>query len=509
MSIQLRQWYVLPIAMLFAVITGIAIFKIVFKSDETASQAEERRSTEIISDSKSSADFGEENRLVVLPKEKLAAAGIQIEQVKLGTLIHHHSVPGRVVYDETRHIELTTPADGIVTQVLVKPGDNVKATQVLAWLNSPEVGSARADVLQRKVEAELSQSLAERAARLKDNVTTLIYGLKQESKFEALRAQLTGRMLGDHREQLFGAYTRLMQAEKIVTNAAPLGETGALSGKVILAYETELMNARSALEAVCEQVELEVWKESQEAAATAADARRRMEIAKQHLSSLLLSESAIGSTEAMPDAAELGANENDLEHLSQVAIRAPFGGTIESLKFSARERVQANAPLFVLANTDALWISAEIRESDWTALSIEDGQTLMVGIPALGGISLPATVEFVGREVSLHTNSISIMARVDNKEGKLRPGLFVRVSVPVSEKKNALIIPLQAVQQHEGQSFVFMPESKNKFRRVDVTVGQEDEQEVEILQGLENKDRVVTQGSFVLKSELLLESEGE
>ena len=61
--------------------------------------------------------------------------------------------------------------------------------------------------------------------------------------------------------------------------------------------------------------------------------------------------------------------------------------------------------------------------------------------------------------------------------------------------------------RHEGQAFVFIPEGKNTFRRTDVETGLETSTGVEILTGLKAGQRVVDQGAFVLKSELLLERE--
>lgn len=447
--------------------------------------------------------------IVSLSAEKQKAAAIQIEPVTLGTLTQRHSVPGRVVYNDTRHIQLFSPTSGILTQVLVRPGDAVKAWQIVAWLTSPEIGSARADVLQRQAEAELSQRLLERADTLRENVTLLTTGLRAQSDFDALRDQLSGRVLGDYREKLFGAYSRMQLAEKMVANSAKLGESGGLSGKVLLGYQADFLAARAALEAACEQADLEVWQQHQQAEATAHDVKRRLEIARQHLSSLLLNEAATNAATGTLDTKELGANEDDLEHLSLVAVRAPFAGTIESRTFSASERVKANDTLFVLADTSSMWISAEIRESDWAALSIDVGHTVQVTIPAIGNATLSATVEFIGREVSPTTNSISITAKIDNADGRLRPGLFARVAVPVSEKGKVLMVPANAVQRQGEQTFVFVAESPHRFRRVDVAIRDVGEERIEIVRGLKAGDRVVTKGAFVLKSELLLESEGE
>ena len=91
----------------------------------------------------------------------------------------------------------------------------------------------------------------------------------------------------------------------------------------------------------------------------------------------------------------------------------------------------------------------------------------------------------------------------------MRPGLFVRVSVPVGVRTDVLTVPTQAVLQHDGKSFVFVAQNENQFRRVDVQTGDYGEERIEIVTGLKAGEQVVTSGAFILKSELLLEGEDE
>ena len=320
--------------------------------------------------------IGHESAIISLPDGKLTAAEIRVEPVTRQTLTHTHSVPGRVSYNDNRHIEVTAPTGGILTQVLVKPGDRVQSGQVLAWLNSPEIGTARADVLQRQSEAELSERLAMRAKTLLENVQSLTASLKSQPEFESLKQQVSGQMLGDYRNELLGAYSRALLAESQMKGSAGLADSGAISGKVIMERESVVRTARAELESACEQAALDVWKERAQAEAVALDAKRRAEIARQHLASLLLSDAATQTDGDMPSAMELGADDDDLKHLSRVAVRAPFGGTIENRTFSASERVHATDSMFVLADTSTLWITAEIRENDWPAVAVETGQLL-------------------------------------------------------------------------------------------------------------------------------------
>jgi len=116
-------------------------------------------------------------------------------------------------------------------------------------------------------------------------------------------------------------------------------------------------------------------------------------------------------------------------------------------------------------------------------------------------------VYYVGREVSPVSNAVPLVASLDNPDGRLRPGLFVRVAIPLEEQSEVLAVPEQAVMEHERRRFVFIEEGPGKYRRADIKTGRESEGWVEIRSGLKAGDRVVTEGAFILKSELLLERE--
>lgn len=448
------------------------------------------------------------SEVVTLSDSKLAAAGMQTETLQLGSLTTSHFVPGRVDYNDNRHAEVHAPAAGILTEMLVKSGDTVAVGQVLAWLTSPEVGSARADMLKLQADAELASSLLDRAKELEENVNALADVLQQQADFDAVKQQFAGKLLGDQRSELFGAYSRVLLAESMVQNSEKL-PTGVLPGKIVLERESELRSAAAGLAAACEQAGLDAWQARRLAELAASDATRRLRIAQQHLAALLMSRGAIDLNEGQIEPFELGADDGDLDHLSRVAVRAPFAGTIEQRSFSFGERVQPSLPLFTLADTRSLWITAAIRETDWNTVRLEAGQEVAVAVPALGDRQFSARIEFIGRSVSPETNAIPIVAEIDNADGLLRPGLFVRVVVPDGTRTGVLTVAAEAVQQHDGQTFVFVRESENRFRRVNVKVGETAADRTEILSGLMPDQDVVSRQAFILKSELLLEGEEE
>ncbi len=449
---------------------------------------------------------------VTLPESKAAVAGIQTETVKLGGFSHAHSLPGRIDYNDNHHIELKAPSSGVLVSVLVKPGEHVDAGQIIAWLNSTEIGAARADVMKCEANQELAKAVFERQARIKKNVDDLNRGLEQRTEFDTLNERFWGRLLGDYPKELFAAYSRLILAEFDVKNSASMAEARAIAGRVFQERKAESRAALAELEAESEQAEQDVLQYEAEARAAYLDATRRTQIAKQHLSSLLLEPEALtapSDSNADPQAAPTLSTKPSVSQsrLSQIAIRAPFSGTIEARHFAARERVQLGDSLFVLADTQSLWVTAEIRENDWPAIQVAPGQQLDVTVPALADRHINAQVDFIGREVSGDSNAIPIVAVINNSDGMLRPGLFVRVSVPIRASTGAISVDARAIQQHDGQAFVFIDEGRNRYRRVDVETGETSNSRVEVKLGVEPNDVVVTSGAFILKSELLLEGD--
>jgi cobalt-zinc-cadmium efflux system membrane fusion protein len=132
-----------------------------------------------------------------------------------------------------------------------------------------------------------------------------------------------------------------------------------------------------------------------------------------------------------------------------------------------------------------------------------------VRIPALGGREWEAKVNYVGSMVDTESRAVPLIAELDNHDHEIKPGMFVWVALPVGESAELLTVPPGAIQTHEGRQFVFVEDSPRTFRRVDVTTGARTVDRVSIDRGLEPGQLVVTDGAFVLKSELLLEREEE
>ncbi|HBJ35475.1 MAG TPA: hypothetical protein DDZ51_12140 [Planctomycetaceae bacterium] len=435
---------------------------------------------------------------LILPKGKLEAARLECVPAQPQMIQHVHTVPGRLRYDQAMHVDVKAPMDGILAEIVVTPGDQVSAGELIAVLRSPEIGQARAEILKRRTELEIAQQLLAREQTLTKNLDQVAKMLDQNVPVDAIESAFSDRALGAYRQEILSAYAKMRLADELIAKVKPLVESGAVSGRVVREREGERQLAETLFRTARDQASFAVEQAQMKAEANVAEADRQLNLAWQSLETLL------GYKEDRNT-----VNLSNEEALSRLEVRAPFDGTIESRSFSNNERVMRGDSLVVLANTKTLSVEANIRESDWSAISIQAGADVSVMVPALEGQSFNAKVRYFGREVQSDTNSVPLVARIENPDGLLRPGMFVRVTIPIGDPLQALSIKPESVIHHDNQQFVFVDTKEGSFKRVDVSTGRSSDDWVEVTEGLSAGDMVVTNGAFLLKSELLLQGEGE
>lgn len=430
---------------------------------------------------------------VQLPAEKLAAADLHLTTVALAAVQESRPVPATITYDAARRVPVNSPVGGVVGKVLVDPGQLVAAQQPLAELSSPEIGLARDEVLRHQADLELAKRQLAFSEQIAKNVEELLAALGQRPKLEELEKTLDGRTLGDFREKVVGAYSKFLLAEQTVNSTDAL-QSGTLSKRLVEERRSSREVAAAQYSAACETTRFTAVQQRDMAKAAAEQAERLLAVAQQALANLL---------GPLADRTPV----TDRERLSELVLLAPLAGRVEERSAVAAARVIAGAPLFILADTTTVWVSAEIHERDWAALDVAAGSEIRLRIPALNDAVVAAKVRYVGSQVGADTRSVPLVADLPNPDGRLKPGLFVWALVPLEKPRQALVVPAGAVMRHENQPFVFVPDGERTFRRVDVALGLETGEQIEVLSGLKAGDTVVDRGAFFLKSELLLERE--
>jgi cobalt-zinc-cadmium efflux system membrane fusion protein len=442
----------------------------------------------------SSASSVSATEVVQLTPEKLAAAELRLATAETQAVQRTRAVPGSITYDASQHLPVNAPVACVVLKVLVEPGQQVSASQPLAVLSSREIGEARNEVLKREADLAIARREETRCEQVAANVGELLTLLAQKPKLPQVEVALDKRSLGEYREKIIGAYSKLLLAELVVEETAGL-ESGTLSRRLVEERKSAREVASAQYAAACDTARFAAVQERDRARAQTEQAERLLAVAQQALKNLL------GPQADMTPV-------SDRERLSELVVLAPLTGRIEERQAVQAARIATGGSLFTIANTRTMWVAAEIHERDWPALQLAQKQgEVVVRVPALDGVEMAAKVHHVGAQVAADTRSVPLVAEVSNSEGRLKPGMFVWVEVPLESPRRALVIPASAIMRHENRAFVFVPAGDRTFRRVDVELGLESGGRIEVTAGLGQGDSIVDRGSFYLKSELLLERE--
>ena len=121
---------------------------------------------------------------IKLSAEKLRTAQLHVTTCQQRELDDVRIVPGKITYNESRHLEIKALVEGVVTQVLVSPGRVVKKGDPLAVLSSPEIGLARDEVAQCRANLALAQKESARTEEIAANLAALLELLKKHPERE-------------------------------------------------------------------------------------------------------------------------------------------------------------------------------------------------------------------------------------------------------------------------------------------------------------------------------------
>jgi RND family efflux transporter MFP subunit len=210
----------------------------------------------------------------------------------------------------------------------------------------------------------------------------------------------------------------------------------------------------------------------------------------------------------------LGVTEDEIDALVStkslrpyLSVRAPFGGRIIEQEAVAGDGVEPGASLFQIADLSTLWASVRVYEKDLA--DIRSGVAVLLRTQAFPGEEFSGRLVLIGAVVDEKTRTVEGRVEVPNPSERLKPGMYVEASIACGEKRRSLVIPESALQELESQSVVFLQAEPGVFEVRLVETGERTGGRVEIVRGLAEGDRVVTAGSFLLKSEMLKATMGE
>ena len=214
------------------------------------------------------------------------------------------------------------------------------------------------------------------------------------------------------------------------------------------------------------------------------------------------------SSKKMHEAAKLtllllGVDESVIDQIkkeNKFKINIPFyakdKGIVTDIYLKKGAYINRNTKILSLVNFDTFWITIDLFESEqnW----VRENQKVFIDSKALD-LKVESTIDYIYPELDKETRSLK--ARIIALNGNFKPNMLVNVEIDNSIKKTAIIIPKEALIQTGKNNRVVVKTKENSFEVKEVIIGDYTNGMIEIKSGLEEFEKVVTSGQFLIDSE--------
>ncbi|MEP7271093.1 MAG: efflux RND transporter periplasmic adaptor subunit [Acidobacteriota bacterium] len=397
---------------------------------------------------------------VQLSDEALKAAKIELAEVVEESAGELLKVTGSVETNQELTSEVTPLVSGRVDRVNVALGDRVSRGAVLAVLASPQI--------------------AEMHGKLHEAETAFAIALRNLERVQK----------AENRVAVLQAKARLDEAEANLRRTQRLIALGAGAGKDLIAAETAHKTAKAEYEF---QSNIALNREVAEARAAVDTARVDVKHMRDQLAAL-----------GAPVAAD---EKDDHDHdTSVIILRSPIAGVITERRANAGAGVEVGKPLFTVADISRLWVIANVPEARARALRIGAVAKVRAGDEE----TVAGRVTYIDPILNEETRTARVRVETTDPGQRFKIGSFVEVSFQLAlghlvTADRALIIPDEAVQRVGERTVVFIPkqDEAGHFEVREIEAGAVSDGMRRVTGGLKAGERVVTRGSFTLKTQLL------
>jgi cobalt-zinc-cadmium efflux system membrane fusion protein len=434
-----------------------------------------------------------------LSEGKRRTAGIRVEPVRRGTLTEVARLTGKLALNEDRIAHIHPPVEGRVHAVKVQFGDQVKAGQVLAIVDSQQVGRTKLELFKSIQDVRLAKVNYEWQQSIRENTQAMIASLEKGLPITEIEKQFGDRPMGEYRLQLLAAYAELHKARADHSRLTDVSGQGVVPAKQLIAAKATLDAAQATFSAAMEQIrftsprnELVAKQDLEKAQTTEAINRELLGI--------------LGYHELKPEDIDPAIQKETISHYT---VTAPFDGTVITKDVVLLDQVDSTKQMLSIADFATVWVQADVYEKYLPLLQQLSNKVVRFRVESYPGRAFEARVFYLGNMVDAKTRTVDMRAIVDNPDRILKPGMFVELELPTQGIPGVLQVPASAIQTHEKSTFVFVQKGEGLFERRDVRVGRAGNGVVEITAGVKEGEPVVVEGAFALKSEMLSDLMGE
>lgn len=434
------------------------------------------------------AEKKDDSRHIRMTPAARKAAEFGFEPAGAGEIARTIEVPGEIIINSDQIARLSSKVTGNIKTVVKKAGDVVKAGDVLAIIDSAELGSAKIEFFQAVLNTDLSRVDLEREELLFKNTEKLI-GILSEAKSKAdIAEKLKDVPLGDIKTKILNAATNLNAASTAWIRAEKLKPDNLISGSAYDSAAKDLESAKAEYAGVIEELKLTYKSRFLQAQRSLRVSESSLQNTRRRLISLGVAPADIENL-----------SKQDEQHISEYELRTPLSGTVIDKRVALGERVDESKEAFTVADLASVWVVLRIYIQDLPSIHV--GQSLRINV----GLEKPmeSRIELISPLIDERTRTAIARTTIENKDGSLRPGTFLTASVALERVKVPIGVPSDSVHTLEGKTIVFIRgDGESEFVSQPVNTGLSDGEHVEIKSGLKSGDIVVVKNSFLLKAEI-------
>jgi len=188
------------------------------------------------------------------------------------------------------------------------------------------------------------------------------------------------------------------------------------------------------------------------------------------------------------------------ESMNSYSITAPISGWVIARHITTGEFVSQENSIYIIADLSTVWVNLAVYPKD--ANRIKKGQTAT--LYAVGSKNKTnGLIEYITPIMDSRTRSATARITLPNPDNTWRPGTFVQAAIVTEKGVENLAVEKNAVQYLDEKSVVFVVDAPNRFRPVEVVTGDSDDYHIQILNGLGEGIKYVSQGAFELKARII------
>jgi Cu(I)/Ag(I) efflux system membrane fusion protein len=187
----------------------------------------------------------------------------------------------------------------------------------------------------------------------------------------------------------------------------------------------------------------------------------------------------------------------------RVPIVAPQTGVITKMGIRDGMYVTPKLQMYTIADLSSVWVLVDVFEHqmDW----VKKGNKVEMNVQGLPGEIWKGKVDYIYPELSPVTRTLKVRLKFDTPKQRLKPNMFANVTL-FSASRKSLSIPTQAIIYYENSTRVVKVTGDHQYQPVEVKTGMKSDGQVEIIEGLQENDRIVVSGQFMIDSESNLQA---